>query len=56
MNRVYNLLKDHKAILTSYENVNVGEYSGHEAWVYTSLNIPEYSGEHVWQWTAGQAR
>lgn len=56
--RVYNLLKDHNAILTSYDHVNVGgvEYSGHEAWVYTSLNMPENNGEHIWQWTARQTK
>lgn len=54
--RIYNLLKDQNAILTSYENVTVDgdKYSGHEAWVYTALNMPENNGEHVWQWSARQ--
>lgn len=54
--RVFNLLKDHNAILTAYDSVNVDgdEYSGHEAWVYTALNMPEHNGEHLWQWSARQ--
>src|SRR5699024_3396546 len=38
--RIYNLLKDYGAILTTYDNVELeeGEYSGHEVWVYTALN------------------
>src|SRR5699024_2090985 len=54
--RIYNLLKDYGAILTTYDNVELeeGEYSGHEVWVYTALNMPEYNGLTVWQWTADQ--
>lgn len=46
--RVYNLLKDKGAILSTYET------GGHSSWIYTANNDPVYNGEHVWQWTARQ--
>lgn len=46
--RVYNLLKDKGAILTTYET------GGHSSWIHTAKNEPLYNGEHVWQWTANQ--
>ena len=46
--RVYNLLKDKGAILSTYET------GGHSSWIYTANNDPIYNGEHVWQWTSRQ--
>ena len=46
--RVYNLLKDKGAILTTYKT------GGHSSWIHTANNEPENNGEHVWQWTAKQ--
>lgn len=46
--RVYNLLKDKGAILSTYET------GGHSSWIYTANNDPSYNGEHVWQWTSRQ--
>ena len=46
--RVYNLLKDKGAILTTYET------GGHASWTHTAKNEPDNNGEHVWQWTAKQ--
>lgn len=46
--RVYNLLKDKGAILTTYET------GGHASWIHTAKNEPDNNGEHVWQWTAKQ--
>lgn len=46
--RVYNLLKDKGAILTTYET------GGHSSWIHTAKNEPDNKGEHVWQWTAKQ--
>ena len=47
--RVYNLLKDKGAILTTYET------GGHSSWIHTAKNEPENNGEHVWQWTSKQS-
>lgn len=44
--RVYTLLKDKGAILTTYET------GGHSSWIHTAKNEPENNGEHLWQWTA----
>lgn len=54
--RVYNLLKDKGAILTSYDNVTVDgtTYDGHNAWIYTARNMPEHDGKSVFAWTAEQ--
>lgn len=46
--RVYNLLKDEGAILTTYET------GGHSSWIHTAKNEPSHNGEHVWQWTSKQ--
>lgn len=46
--RVYNLLKDKGAILTTYET------GGHSSWIHTAKNEPSHNGEHVWQWTSRQ--
>ena len=47
--RVYTLLKDKGAILTTYET------GGHSSWIHTAKNEPENNGEHLWQWTAQQS-
>lgn len=47
--RVYTLLKDKGAILTTYET------GGHSSWIHTAKNEPENNGEHLWQWTAKQS-
>lgn len=47
--RVYNLLADKGAILTTYET------GGHSSWIHTARNEPAYNDEHVWQWSARQA-
>lgn len=54
--RVYNLLKDKGAILTSYDNVTVDgvTYDGHSSWIYTARNMPEHDGETVFAWAAEQ--
>lgn len=47
--RVYQLLKDKGAILTTYET------GGHSSWIHTAKNEPiNGNDEHVWQWTAKQ--
>ena len=47
--RVYTLLKDKGAILTTYET------GGHSSWIHTAKNEPANNGEHLWQWTAKQS-
>ena len=55
--RVYDVLSKYGAILSSYQNVKIGEteYNGHWSWIYSLRNMPvNDKGEHLFEWMARQ--
>lgn len=55
--RVFQVLRDHGAILTAYPEVKIGqtEYNGHWSWIYSLRNMPKNpQGESLFEWVAKQ--